>query len=643
MPRGPRWVLRGMLRTRPAAFVLAVALLAASIGTATAVGLQPRRERRARPPGSSGSSTRARRPPARSPPSPRSTRVPDRGGRPARCASLGLKVQPMEHLPLALVRGPKARRRVGRSAAGWPATCTRTSGIAVLRHRVVRRHGRGRRPRRGAHRPGRDRRRRRLRLRRQPPRPGRPRRPQREAVRRPSTPTCRPTRATRSSCRSRWARTRTPTSAPGTAPTWPASSPPTAPPAPDHLGVAPDADPRLLLHRRGAVHHRRRHRLRPHARPARPVGHRRGQQLVGQHLPQFDPRDPVDVATKAVADQGVDGRVRGRQLRRRQRRDEPQPVLAGAVGDLGGGRAPSTTSAATSPRTASATTTRSRSRSAPAATRPSPATASASSTPTSTAPGVDICPPATPPAPPSARARRARTPRPRARAWPRPHVAGAAAVLLQANPRSRPRRSARRSRRRPTPVSATPRSGPATARLLAGRLRLRRPDRGRAPGPLGHLSTATCRPSRPRPTSGPGGDGFEVPPLATSGPTTRRAWRSAAPTAAPTRWRCRARSRPPEGDPVAPVAGAVGGNGIESTTSRSGRDGPGPRHHAPRRRRRRHGDRVRRPGRCSRPSATARSPSRSAGSVVSDPDTLDSDSLLGDTITLQVAQLTKQP
>ena len=51
------------------------------------------------------------------------------------------------------------------------------------------------------------------------------------------------------------------------------------------FGVAPDAQPRLLLDRRGPVHDRRRHRLRLHARPARPVGHRRPRAAVDR-LPE---------------------------------------------------------------------------------------------------------------------------------------------------------------------------------------------------------------------------------------------------------------------------------------------------------------------------------------------------------------------
>ena len=159
-----------------------------------------------------------------------------------RAQGLGLTVQPMQHVPLALVRGTVAR-----------CTPAVTTGAAndvypderdqAARHRVVQRDGRARPAREGLHRQGRDRRRRRLRLRRQPPGPRRPRRPQREArQRRVRERAARLDQHDRRR-RTRPARTRTPTSAAATARTSPgiiAADSTTDPRG--HFGVAPDAN-----------------------------------------------------------------------------------------------------------------------------------------------------------------------------------------------------------------------------------------------------------------------------------------------------------------------------------------------------------------------------------------------------------------
>ena len=94
----------------------------------------------------------------------------------------------------------------------------------------------------------------------------------------------------------------------------------TTDPTGGRLGVAPDAEPRLLLGRRGPVHDRGRDRLRPHARPARPVGRRRRQQLVGQLVPAVRPAPPG-----RRRDEGRRRPRRGRRLRRRQQRLRARP------------------------------------------------------------------------------------------------------------------------------------------------------------------------------------------------------------------------------------------------------------------------------------------------------------------------------
>ena len=95
-------------------------------------------------------------------------------------------------------------------------------------------------------------------------------------------------------------------------------------------------EPRLLLDRRGPVHDRRRHRLRPHARPARPVGHRRGQQLVGQLVPPVRPaRSRSRSSTKAVADLGVVVVFAAGNSGSEDAEMSLNPFSRGALGDLG--------------------------------------------------------------------------------------------------------------------------------------------------------------------------------------------------------------------------------------------------------------------------------------------------------------------
>ena len=141
----------------------------------------------------------------------------------------------------------------------------------------------------------------------------------------------------------------------------------------------------------------------------------------GNSFRQFDPRDPV-----VGRDEGRRRPRRGRRLRRRQqrlrgRRDEPQPVQRGALGDLGRRRIARPSSRRASRRTAWSTTTRSRPRSAAAGTPTWTGDRIGVYHPDVTAPGVASRRPATPPGRSSGRARRptTATPSPTARAWPR--------------------------------------------------------------------------------------------------------------------------------------------------------------------------------------------------------------------------------
>ena len=143
-----------------------------------------------------------------------------------------------------------------------------------------------------------------------------------------------------------------------TARTSPASSPPTARPVPT-TSASPRRHPRLLLDRRGAVHHRRRHRLRLHARPARPVGHRRRQQLVGQQLPRSSTRTtrwtspPRPSPTRASTSSSPPATPATGTPRPRLNPFCQSPWVISVAAEHA-----STTSAATSPRTASCSTTR---------------------------------------------------------------------------------------------------------------------------------------------------------------------------------------------------------------------------------------------------------------------------------------------
>jgi serine protease AprX len=129
----------------------------------------------------------------------------------------------------------------------------------------------------------------------------------------------------------------------------------------------------------------------------------------GNSFRMFDPRDPVHVVTKAVTDAGA--------------------IVVFAAGNSGYedvemslnpfSSAPWVISvAATSARTAWRWTTPRAGASVPVATAYSPATGSASTTPMSPRPGSTSAPPATRPGQQSDRARPARTPSPPGRAWP---------------------------------------------------------------------------------------------------------------------------------------------------------------------------------------------------------------------------------
>ena len=221
-----------------------------------------------------------------------------------------------------------------------------------------------------------------------------------------------------------------------------------------------------------------------------------------------------------------------------------------------------------------------------------------------------------------------------------PHVAGAAAVLLQANPNLTPdqvrqahaghRHAGRRGRRQRAPV-------------LAGRVRLRQPRRGgrawRRPRNMAkELGRGAGQGRHPRPRR------RDTVARATSGRTTRRGRRSPAPTRGP--------SRPPSAIGTTHVKVTLAhpslGRGVlqRHQLRRDGarRGGPGARHDH-------RGDRGRR-GTASllRRSAAPPRSRRSYGTftfevvgnyAASDPDTFDSESLLGRMVTLQVAQLVK--
>ena len=138
---------------------------------------------------------------------------------------------------------------------------------------------------------------------------------------------------------------------------------------PDHLGVAPDADPRLLRDRRGALHHRGRLGVRPHARPARSCGAStwsttRGGTCTSSTTPATRwPSPPRRSPTQNVTVVFAAGNAGGGNAEASLNPFSQSPwVLSVAAGHA------SATSAVTSRRTASATTTRCRSRSAPAAT-----------------------------------------------------------------------------------------------------------------------------------------------------------------------------------------------------------------------------------------------------------------------------------
>ena len=552
---------------------------------------------------------------------------------------------------------PPPRPRAWPGEPPWPPPSRPASPTDVYpderhpaaRHRVVRRHGRRRRRGRRAHRAGAspsavvdsgfDA---------TPPRPRRPRRPQREAAQSAEYANVAARLArTRSSCRSSRAPTRTPTSARATAPTSPASSPPTAPPARAPRRRA-RRRARLLRDRRGPVHHRGRHRLRPHARPARPVGHRRGQQLVGQPLRRSTTR-----ATRS--------------------RSPPR-------------RSPTTASSSCSPPATAATATArrpsTRSRSRRGCCRSRPATVDHQRGGFSSN-GLRVRqldaaavgagghthlrrrprrprPPRRHRArrrhlldlrhrrsPPSARARPARTPRPRARRWPPRTSPAPPPCCARPTRRSRPARSGWRSRSPPRPSSPLARTS------------CRRPSGCRS----GRSATATS--TWPPPPTWPSATTRSSHLPATQ--ACRRHTRSCAATGFRVDPRRLPHLRRPAGHPRAPTAGAspvpvmpssdapqghadlpVGGDssaptsGSRSTTATVKDADRADRRDAPSRSASGTVERAHRRAAPSRPCRATWTVELVGARAVSDPDTLDSDAVLNDTVTLQVAQLVRR-
>ena len=100
----------------------------------------------------------------------------------------------------------------------------------------------------------------------------------------------------------------------------------TTDPAGGRLGVAPDARARLLLDRRGSLHDRGRHGLRPPARPTGPLGRGRGEQFLGQLFPPVRSPRPGGSGHEGGGRPRGGGRLRGREQWLRERGDEPQSL-----------------------------------------------------------------------------------------------------------------------------------------------------------------------------------------------------------------------------------------------------------------------------------------------------------------------------
>ncbi len=240
----------------------------------------------------------------------------------------------------------------------------------------------------------------------------------------------------------------------------------------------------LLRNRRGDHHHRRRDGLRLHAAPAEDARDRRHQQLVGQQLPPVRPEGPGQRRHPGGHRQGRHRGVLRRQLRRRERRGERQPVQPGTLGDLGGRERRSSGCAATSPPTASSTTTCSPRGSARGGHTVAFGDRTGLTWPDISAPGVSISSSCDTtgtvigPCPPGENDTASGT------SMASPHIAGAAAVVTQANGSLSPAQVQDALTATASAVLGREREAGAP---VAGRLRPREPRPGRRPGPRTRL------------------------------------------------------------------------------------------------------------------------------------------------------------